>query len=187
MAVQVVFFPSLSLLHLCARGLPDARKSIAGSGLGGVSTAGGLWLPRSDYIGATGGASRLVALSVFCVADWADTQWAEMAQPGTLGLPPRDLTGKTATAMDSHRKMHQFHTWFTGSTPAVEFCYYLGWKCWTLAGWELWNEGYAFDANDSIYLHFYNMRLDFLHLWSNRCFQWSQLLSWDREMTYLFI
>ena len=39
------------------------------AGLGRVSIAGGLWLLRSDYIGATGGVSRLVVLSVFCVAD----------------------------------------------------------------------------------------------------------------------
>lgn len=42
---------------------------VCDSGLGRVSIAGGLWLLRSDYIGATGGVSRLVVLSVFCVAD----------------------------------------------------------------------------------------------------------------------
>lgn len=54
---------------LAACGYAHVRKSVAGSRLGRVSTAGGLWLLRSDYIGATGGVSRLVALSVFCVAD----------------------------------------------------------------------------------------------------------------------
>lgn len=39
------------------------------SGLGRVSIADALWLPRSDYIGAAGGASRPAALSVLCVAD----------------------------------------------------------------------------------------------------------------------
>lgn len=42
---------------------------VCDSGLGRVSIAGGLWLLRSDYIAATGGVSRLVVLSVFCVAD----------------------------------------------------------------------------------------------------------------------
>lgn len=70
------------------------------SGPGRVSIAGGLWLLRSDYIGVTGGASRLVVLSVFCVADCTDTHTRgetrriETTQPETLGLPPGDLTEK---------------------------------------------------------------------------------------------
>lgn len=87
---------SAAILNICVLAAcvyAHVRKSVAGGRLGRVSTAGGLWLLRSDYIGATGGVSRLVALSVFCVADWTDTQRMEMAQPGTLGLPPRDLAG----------------------------------------------------------------------------------------------
>lgn len=44
-------------------------KSATGNRLSGVSIAGGLWLLRSDYIGENGEVSRLVNLSVFCVAD----------------------------------------------------------------------------------------------------------------------
>lgn len=82
LSVSVYLFPCVGAC-LC----------VCDSGLGRVSIAGGLWLLRSDYIGATGGVSRLVVLSVFSVADWTDTQRREMAQPETLGLQPRDLTG----------------------------------------------------------------------------------------------
>lgn len=125
--------PCLSARPTCVNPSQAARR-------GGVSTAGGLWLPRPDYIGASGGASRPVALSVLCAADWADTrragERAEMAQPGTLGPPPRDLAGKTATvavvavaaaaaAAPNAGKTHRFHTWFTGFTSAVESCSHL--------------------------------------------------------------
>lgn len=76
---------------LCTWDCVSMRVSVCDSGLGRVSIAGGLWLLRSDYIGVTGGVSRLVVLSVFCVADWTDIQRMEATQPETLGLPPRDL------------------------------------------------------------------------------------------------
>lgn len=58
-----------------------------------MSIVGALWLLRSDYINATGEASRLVALSVLYVTDWTDTKRTEMAHPETFGLPPGELTG----------------------------------------------------------------------------------------------
>lgn len=118
----------------------SVHKSATGSRLGRVSRVESLWLLRSDYIGGTGGVSRLVALSVFCVVDWTDTKRMEMAHPETVGLPPRVLTGI------------QTHNGFAKSILDLQVVFFfklynlfvsnLSWKTWTL--WEFRNKECTF-------------------------------------------
>lgn len=79
------------------------------SGLDWVSIVCGLWLLRSDYIGASWGLSRLVVLSVFCEAAWTGRRRME---PQTLGRPPRDLRVIQPHNGFTGENAHMIHTWF---------------------------------------------------------------------------
>lgn len=111
----------LVFMSMCIN-LPQA------SGLGRVSIADALLLPRSDYIVAAGEASQPAALSVLCVAGWTDTKRTEMAHLETLGLPPGEPTGGYSYVMHWHGKMHLIGTWFTGSVAVILLDIYIGWK-----------------------------------------------------------
>lgn len=157
-------FPSLPCLSAC----PTCVNPSQAARRGGVSTAGGLWLPRPDYIGGSGGASRPVALSVLCAADWADTRRAgERARErrwlsqGHLARLPEILLGKQPRWRSRRRrqtteKRADFIRDLQVSCLPSNPVHTSSWKHPTAETWALGRgckiKGYEFEVNDSAHL-----------------------------------